>query len=143
MTPRTTPSDSDLVRRIRKGEGAAVAFLRTRHASAVFDFSLRMTASVADARTITDQVFADALDAPPDLGDDDTFRSWAFATAHRMVMARPDALPVHGDDLGSDVAIVVDLRANTEPVDDATLARVWEAMSHLDRQTQAVIQLHL
>ena len=61
----------------------------------------------------------------------------------RMVMARPDALPVHGDDLGSDVAIVVDLRANTEPVDDATLARVWEAMSHLDRQTQAVIQLHL
>ena len=140
MTPRTTPSDRDLVRRIRDGEGDAAASLRARHWPAVFDFALRMTASVETARNIADDVFASVVATPPP--DDEPFTAWAFAAAHRKVMAVPDRLPSAVADL-DDVEIVIDLRDEREPVDGSLAAGVWDAVTRLDRQTQAVVDLHL
>ncbi len=141
MTPRTTPSDNDLVRRLRDGEGDAGASLRARHWASVFDFALRMTASVETARTIADEVFDSVATSPPTV--DDTFVAWAYAAAHRRVMALPDLLPTVLTDLTDDVEVVVDLRDEARPIDEQLTADVWDAVTRLDRQTQAVVDLHL
>lgn len=141
MTPRTTPSDNDLVRRLRDGEGDAGASLRARHWSSLFDFALRMTASVETAGRIADEVFDSAIESPPDT--DEIFVAWAYAAAHRRVMALPDRLPTVLADLTDDVEVVVDLRDDARPVDEHMTADVWDAVTRLDRQTQAVVDLHL
>jgi RNA polymerase sigma-70 factor (ECF subfamily) len=75
------PDDATLVVRAREGDPGAFEMLVRRYQRRIYQFALRMTASVGDAEDITQEVFLTAWRRLPTIRQEAAFTGWLFRTA--------------------------------------------------------------
>lgn len=75
------PDDATLVVRAREGDPGAFEMLVRRYQRRIYQFALRMTASVGDAEDITQEVFLTVWRRLPTIRQEAAFTGWLFRTA--------------------------------------------------------------
>ncbi len=75
------PDDATLVVRAQEGDPAAFETLVKRHQRRIYQFALRMTASIGDAEDITQEVLLTAWRRLPTIREEAAFVSWLFRIA--------------------------------------------------------------
>lgn len=141
--PVTEPSDTELIRRWRSGDGLAATRLVERHAPAVARF-----VATSGERDSVDEVVQDtfvrAFAAIDSFRGDSAFRTWLFTIARRLVLdrrrserrSRTVASVEEGD-------AVTQFDALDSMVADESLARVRLALEQLSPRQHEVFSLRV
>ncbi len=82
------PQDSELVGRVRTGDGAAFELLYRRHASFAVNLAVRIQGSSADVEDVVHDAFLRAHQRLAELRETSAFRSWLGSIVVRLVRSR-------------------------------------------------------
>ncbi|MGI9090520.1 MAG: RNA polymerase sigma factor [Gemmatimonadaceae bacterium] len=85
--PAADPSDTELIRRWRSGDGVAATKLVERHAPAVARF-VATSGERNDVDEVVQDTFVRAFGAMDSFRGDSAFRTWLFTIARRLVLDR-------------------------------------------------------
>ncbi len=143
------PTDEDLVARADGGDGGAFATLYERHASALYDFAVRVTRDRDAAADVVQTTFAKAwTNLPRDVRN---VKAWLFAVARNAavdeVRRRRREDTAGQDDDGDDPFARVPAGPGSDPearAQERELASlVWSAAAALGPSEYALLDLHV
>lgn len=137
------PSDTELIRRWRSGEGGAATRLVERHAGALARF-VAASGERSEVDEVVQDTFVRAFGAIDSFRGDSAFRTWLFTIARRLILDRRRA-----ERRSRTVASVEDGDAATQydaldsMVADESLARVRQAVNSLSPRQREVFTLRV
>lgn len=140
-----SPTDAELIARVRAGEPAALGPLFDRYEGPLFRYLFGILKDAAAAEDALQETFVTAL-RKADGADGDTLRGWLFTVAHRLALV--ELRRRRGQAVASDDAAVALLEgAGGNPAARAeardTAAAVRRILDELPAPQQAVLRLRL
>jgi RNA polymerase sigma-70 factor (ECF subfamily) len=88
MEKKGTPSDSELVRMAKAGDGDAFGELVVRHEAKIYGLCLKMLGHPEDAEDCLQEVFMKAFEALPGFREEARFSTWLYRIAYNACLMR-------------------------------------------------------
>jgi RNA polymerase sigma-70 factor (ECF subfamily) len=134
-----TPSDAELLQRVRQGDGDAFSALVRRYSPLVHAIALSRTGRREAAEELAQDAFCRAYERLDELRRPGSFRPWLWKIAHRVCS---DWQRHREKDMA---ALPASLTSGDDPVAEAQMAerhrRVREAVDGLPEKYRIVVQL--
>jgi RNA polymerase sigma-70 factor (ECF subfamily) len=88
MEKKEAPSDSELVRMAKAGDGDAFGELVVRHEAKIYGLCIKMLGNPEDAEDCLQEVFMKAFEALPDFREEARFSTWLYRIAYNACLMR-------------------------------------------------------
>lgn len=88
MDKKEPPSDSELVRMAKAGDGDAFGELVVRHEAKIYGLCLKMLGQPEDAEDCLQEVFMKAFEALPGFREEARFSTWLYRIAYNACLMR-------------------------------------------------------
>lgn len=88
MDKKETPSDSELVRMAKAGDGDAFGELVVRHEAKIYGLCIKMLGNPEDAEDCLQEVFIKAFEALPGFREEARFSTWLYRIAYNACLMR-------------------------------------------------------